>query len=105
MRTRSPTVETPAANGINIIVEGMKKHGSEVLLPVLIKLGKKLSALKSPLEYDVKTLLVKKYLEYNKDQLSSILDEYPELEKEVEQFKKYVEICLLIYACVTDYFY
>lgn len=94
-----PTVETPAANGINIIVEGIKKHGSEVLLPVLIKLRKKLSVLKSPLESDVKTLLLKRYLEYNKDQLSNILNEYPELEKEVEQFRKYVENCLLIYVC------
>ncbi|XP_076233511.1 condensin-2 complex subunit D3 isoform X2 [Calliopsis andreniformis] len=85
-----PTVQTPAANAITIIVEGMKKHGLEVLLPVLIKLRIKLSLLKSPLENDVKKLLVKTYSEYNKDQLSNILSEYPILENEVELFKKQV---------------
>ncbi|KZC13302.1 PREDICTED: condensin-2 complex subunit D3-like [Dufourea novaeangliae] len=79
---------TPVASAITIITEGMKKHGLEVLLPVLVKLKKKLSVLKSPLENDVKRLLVKTYFEYNKDQLSNILSEYPNLEKEVEQFKK-----------------
>ncbi|XP_076626582.1 condensin-2 complex subunit D3-L [Colletes latitarsis] len=81
---------TPAANAITIIIEGIKKHGLEVLLPLLIKLRQKLSVLKSPLENDVKRLLVKTYSEYNKDQLSNILNEYPNLEKEVEQFKKQV---------------
>ncbi|XP_076160819.1 condensin-2 complex subunit D3 [Ptiloglossa arizonensis] len=79
---------TPAANAISIIIEGIKKHGLEVLIPILIKLRKKLSVLKSPLENDVKRLLVKTYSEYNKDQLSNILSEYTNLEKEVEQFKK-----------------
>ncbi|XP_031844598.1 condensin-2 complex subunit D3 isoform X2 [Nomia melanderi] len=79
---------TPAASAITIIIEGIKKHGLEVLLPVLVKLKKKLSSLKSPLENEVKRLLVKIYSEYNKDQLSNILNEYPNLEKEVDQFKR-----------------
>ncbi|XP_054008702.1 condensin-2 complex subunit D3-like [Hylaeus anthracinus] len=90
--SEEPTVQavTPATNAITIIVEGMKKHGLEVLLPILIKLIKKLSVLRSPLENDVKKLLVKTYSKYSKDQLINILNEYPELEKEVEQFKKQV---------------
>ncbi|CAK9810096.1 Condensin-2 complex subunit D3 [Anthophora plagiata] len=82
---------SPASNAITIIIEGIKKHGLEVLLPVLIKLRIKLSGLKSPVENDVKKILVKTYSEYNKDQLLNILSEYPKLEKEVEQFKKQLE--------------
>ncbi|XP_076654472.1 condensin-2 complex subunit D3 isoform X2 [Halictus rubicundus] len=81
---------TPVASAVTIIIEGMKKHGVEVLLPVLIKLRTKLSVLKSPLENEVKRLLVKTFSEYNKDQLSNIFSEYPNLEKEVEQFKRQV---------------
>ncbi|KOX68429.1 Condensin-2 complex subunit D3 [Melipona quadrifasciata] len=79
------------SNAISIIIEGIKKHGLEVLLPTLIKLRIKLSILKSPLENVVKKVLVKTYSEYNKDQLLNILSEYPKLEKEVEQFKKQME--------------
>nr|XP_034191850.1 condensin-2 complex subunit D3-like [Osmia lignaria] len=88
-----PAVQTitPTTNAITVIIEGIKKHGLEVLLPMLIKLRKKLSLLKSPLESDIKKLLIKTYSEYNKDQLSNILNEYPQLEKEVEQFKKQLE--------------
>lgn len=85
------TVAT-ASNAINIIIEGIKKHGVEVLLPILIKLRIKLSSIKSSLENDVKRILVKTYAEYNKDQLTNIISEHPTLEKEVEQFKKYVQI-------------
>lgn len=88
---------TSTSNAISIIIEGIKKHGLEVLLPILIKLRLKLSILKSPLENDVKKILIKTYSEYNKDQLANILSEYPKLEKEVEQFKKYVQICLIMY--------
>ncbi|XP_076755757.1 condensin-2 complex subunit D3 isoform X1 [Xylocopa sonorina] len=80
----------PASNAINIIIEGIKKHGLEVLLPTLIKLRVKLSTLRVQLENDVKRMLVKTYYEYSKDQLSNLLSEYPSLEKEVEQFKKQV---------------
>ncbi|CAD1470510.1 unnamed protein product [Heterotrigona itama] len=79
------------SNAITIIIEGIKKHGLEILLPILIKLRIKLSILKSPLENVVKKVLVKTYSEYNKDQLLNILSEYPKLEKEVEQFKKQME--------------
>lgn len=92
-----PTVQTPAANAVTIIVEGMRKHGLEVLLPVLIKLRMQLSLLKSPLENYVKRILVKTYSEYNKDQLTNIFSEYPTLEKEVDQFRKYVKNCLAMY--------
>ncbi|XP_033184726.2 condensin-2 complex subunit D3 isoform X1 [Bombus vancouverensis nearcticus] len=81
----------PTSNAISIIIEGIKKYGLDVLLPRLIKLRIKLSALKSPLENVVKKILVKTYSEYNKDQLLNIVTEYPELEKEVEQFKKQME--------------
>ena len=89
------------SNAISIIIEGIKKHGLEVLLPTLIKLRIKLSILKSPLENVVKKVLVKTYSEYNKDQLLNILSEYPKLEKEVEQCKKYMQIYLVL--CITDY--
>nr|XP_003708229.2 PREDICTED: condensin-2 complex subunit D3-like isoform X1 [Megachile rotundata] len=82
---------TPTTNAMAVIIEGIKKHGLEVLLPVLIKLRIKLSVSKSTLENEVKKLLVKTYSEYNKDQLSNILSEYPNLEKEIEQFKKQLE--------------
>ncbi|XP_043579056.1 condensin-2 complex subunit D3-like isoform X2 [Bombus pyrosoma] len=81
----------PTSNAISIIIEGIKKYGLDVLLPRLIKLRIKLSTLKSPLENVVKKILVKTYSEYNKDQLLNIVTEYPELEKEVEQFKKQME--------------
>ncbi|XP_076289240.1 condensin-2 complex subunit D3 isoform X2 [Lasioglossum baleicum] len=81
---------TPATSATTIIVEGMKRHGLEVLLPVLIRLRTKLSLLKSPLENEVKRLLVKTFSEYNKDQLFNVFSEYPNLEKEVEQFKRCV---------------
>ncbi|OAD60819.1 Condensin-2 complex subunit D3 [Eufriesea mexicana] len=82
---------SPNSNALSIIVEGVRKHGLEVLLPMLIKLRVKLSTLKSPLENYVKRVLIKTYSEYNKDQLLNILSEYPKLEKEIEQFKKQVE--------------
>ncbi|KOC70860.1 Condensin-2 complex subunit D3 [Habropoda laboriosa] len=98
------TVQTisPASNAITIIIEGIKKHGLEVLLPVLIKLRIKLSGLKSPVENDVKQILVKTYSEYNKDQLLNILNEYPKLEKEIEQFRKQLEETRLDNENFTD---
>ncbi|XP_033321757.2 condensin-2 complex subunit D3 [Megalopta genalis] len=81
---------TPASSAITIIIEGMKKHGLEVLLPLLIKLRKKLSFSKSPVENEVKRLLVKTYSEYNKDQLSNLFNEYPNLEKELDRLKRQV---------------
>ncbi|XP_026670475.1 condensin-2 complex subunit D3-like [Ceratina calcarata] len=79
---------TPASGAINVIVEGIKKYGLEILLPTLIKLRIKLSNLKLPVENDVRRNLVKTYSEYNKEQLTNLLNEYPQLEKEVDQFKK-----------------
>ncbi|XP_078045821.1 condensin-2 complex subunit D3 isoform X2 [Augochlora pura] len=80
----------PTTSAITIIIEGMKKHCVEVLLPVLVKLQKKLSLTKSPVENEVKRLLVKTYSECNKDRLSNLFNEYPNLEKELDQLKRQV---------------
>lgn len=91
------TSSTPSStpnNALNVIITALKKHNLDVLLPTLITLKKKLVALKSPLEEDVDRLLFKIYSEYEKEQLINLLDEYPELEKEMDRYQRYVYISL-----------
>lgn len=74
----------PSNNAINVIVEGIKKHRLEVLLPIVVKLKIKLAELKSPLLVDVSKFFVKIVSDYNKEQLSGLYNEYPDLEKDIE---------------------
>ncbi|EZA62022.1 Condensin-2 complex subunit D3 [Ooceraea biroi] len=73
---------------MNALVATMKKHHLDNLLPTLIPLKKKLAALKSSLEDDVESLLFKIYSEYEKEHLLSLLNEYPELEKEMDHYQR-----------------
>ncbi|XP_072749565.1 condensin-2 complex subunit D3 [Anoplolepis gracilipes] len=75
-------------NAVNVIIATMKKHNLDHLLPTLITLQKKLAALKSHLEDDVESLLFKIYSEYNEEQLLGVLNEYPELEKEMSHYQR-----------------
>ncbi|XP_066593956.1 condensin-2 complex subunit D3 isoform X2 [Prorops nasuta] len=77
-------INSSITSAVNIIIEGMKKHCLEVLLPTLAKLWKKLAKLKSPLEYRVKKHFVTTFSDYSKEQLTSLLNEYPEMEKQVD---------------------
>ncbi|CAL1675593.1 unnamed protein product [Lasius platythorax] len=79
---------TPNNNAANVIVAAMKKHNLDNLLPTLIMLKKKLAALKSYLEDDVESLLFKIYSEYEEEQLLGVLNEYPELEKEMNHYQR-----------------
>lgn len=81
---------TPNNNASNVIIAAMKKHNLDNLLPTLIILKKKLVTLKSPLEDDVDGLLFKIYSEFEKEQLVSLLNEYPKLEKEMDRYQRYV---------------
>ena len=74
----------PSNNAIHVIVEGIKKHRLEVLLPIVVKLKIKLAELKSPLLVEVSKFFVKIVSDYNKEQLSSLYNEYPDLEKDIE---------------------
>ncbi|XP_071564209.1 condensin-2 complex subunit D3 isoform X3 [Temnothorax nylanderi] len=85
--TSSPS-STPNNNASNVIIAAMKKHNLDNLLPTLITLKKKLAALKSPSEDDVDGLLFKIYSEYEKEHLINLLNEYPELEKEMDRYQR-----------------
>ncbi|KAG5323912.1 CNDD3 protein, partial [Acromyrmex heyeri] len=85
------TSSTPSStpnNALNVIITALKKHNLDILLPTLITLKKKLVNLKSSLEEDVDRLLFKIYSEYEKEQLVDLLDEYPELEKEMDRYQR-----------------
>ncbi|XP_014472886.1 PREDICTED: condensin-2 complex subunit D3 isoform X1 [Dinoponera quadriceps] len=86
----SQNTSTSAANNnaINIIATNMKKHNLDNLLPTLITLKKKLHA--SPLESSVERLLFKVYSDFEKKHLLSLLNEYPELEKDMECYQRRV---------------
>lgn len=86
----TPSSTSSNNNATNVIIAAMKKHNLDNLLPTLITLKKKLIALKSPLRDDLDGLLFKIYSEYEKEQLISLLNEYPELEKEMDRYQRYV---------------
>ncbi|XP_015602262.1 condensin-2 complex subunit D3 [Cephus cinctus] len=80
----SPGNNSPS-NALNIIVEEMKRHGLEVLLPILIKLKRKLKNSLPSVIADVTRLFIKVVSEYSKDKLSNLISEYPDLEKQIDQ--------------------
>ncbi|XP_025990502.1 condensin-2 complex subunit D3 isoform X2 [Solenopsis invicta] len=86
--TSPSTPSNTSNNNNNAIIATMKKHNLDCLLPTLITLKKKLVTLKSSLEDDVDGLLYKIYSEYDKDQLICVLNEYPELEKEMDRYQR-----------------
>jgi len=88
--TGSTPSSTSNNNALNIIAAALKKHNLDNLLPTLIILKKKLVTLKSPLEDNVNSLLFKIYSDYEKEQLINLLNEYPELEKEMDRYQRYV---------------
>jgi len=104
---------TPSNNeraAINIIVAAMRKHHLDNLLPTLIMLKKKLAALKSSLEDNAESLLFKIYSEYEKEHILNLLNEYPELEKEMDHYQRYVHsayilcVYIYIYKSINQYF-
>ncbi|XP_029174189.1 condensin-2 complex subunit D3-like [Nylanderia fulva] len=84
----SPNSSTPNNNAANANVVAMKKHNLDNLLPMLIVLKKKLTAMKSRLEDDVESLLFRIYSEYDEEHLLGVLNEYPELEKEMNLYQR-----------------
>ncbi|XP_043472242.1 condensin-2 complex subunit D3-like [Leptopilina heterotoma] len=72
------------AKAIHEIIDGIKRHKLEVLLPIIIKLKKKLAQIKSSLLADVTKFFLKIISEYNREQLSNIYNEYPNLDKDIE---------------------
>ncbi|XP_070167950.1 condensin-2 complex subunit D3 [Polyergus mexicanus] len=82
------TSNTSNNSAANVIIAAMKKHNLDNLLPTLITLKKKLAVLKSRLEDDVENLLFKIYSEYDEEQLLGVLNEYPELEKEMDRYQQ-----------------
>lgn len=72
------------AKAIHEIIDGIKRHKLEVLLPIVIRLKKKLSLIKSPLLADVTKFFLKIISEYNREQLSNVYNEYPNLDKDIE---------------------
>lgn len=86
----TPPSSTQNNSTANAIVAAMKKHNLDHLLPTLIMLKKKLADLKSPLKDDVDNQLFKTYSECDKDHMLNLLNEYPELEKEMECHQRYV---------------
>ncbi|KAL2727295.1 condensin-2 complex subunit D3-like isoform X1 [Vespula squamosa] len=78
-------------NALTVIIEGMKRHGLEILLPTLLKIKEKLEILKSPLKHDVMRFVSRMYTIYSKEHLTNLLNEYPQLEKEIDQYKRNVD--------------
>ncbi|XP_043500715.1 condensin-2 complex subunit D3-like [Polistes fuscatus] len=78
-------------NAITVIIEGMKRHGLDILLPALLKVKEKLEILKSPLKHDLMRFVFRMYTIYSKEQLTNLLNEYPQLEEEMDQYKKNVD--------------
>lgn len=78
---------TPNNNAANVLIAGMKRHNLDNLLPTLIMLKKKLIALKSALKDELERLLFKIYSDYEKEHLIVLLNEYPELEKDMERYR------------------
>lgn len=89
-------------NGASVAVTALKRHNLDNLLPTLITLKKKLATLKSSLEDDVESLLFKIYSEYEKEHLFTLLSEYPELEREMDSYQRYVFINIYI-GCVNTF--
>ncbi|KAL0120138.1 hypothetical protein PUN28_008060 [Cardiocondyla obscurior] len=75
-------------NAANVIIATLKKHNLDNLLPTLVTLKKKLLTITLPLKNDVDGLLFKIYSEYEKEQLISLLNEYPELEREMDLYQR-----------------
>nr|XP_050850424.1 condensin-2 complex subunit D3-like isoform X3 [Vespula vulgaris] len=80
--------DVSTTNAITVIIEGMKRHGLEILLPTLLKIKEKLEILKSPLKHDVMRFVSRMYTIYSKEHLTNLLNEYPQLEKEIDQYKR-----------------
>ncbi|XP_047352140.1 condensin-2 complex subunit D3-like isoform X3 [Vespa velutina] len=83
--------DVSTTNAITVIIEGMKRHGLEILLPTLLKVKEKLEILKSPLKHDVMRFVFRMYTIYSKEHLANLLNEYPQLEKEIDQYKRNVD--------------
>ncbi|EFN86812.1 Condensin-2 complex subunit D3 [Harpegnathos saltator] len=84
----STSTSTNNNNATNVFVTAMKKYHLDSLLPTLITLKKRFNASKSRLESEVEKLLYKIYSDHDKDNLLILLDEYPELEKDMERYRK-----------------
>ncbi|XP_043668841.1 condensin-2 complex subunit D3-like isoform X3 [Vespula pensylvanica] len=80
--------DVSTTNAITVIIEGMKRHGLDILLPTLLKVKEKLEILKSPLKHDVMRFVSRMYTIYSKEHLTNLLNEYPQLEKEIDQYKR-----------------
>ncbi|XP_034948737.1 condensin-2 complex subunit D3-like [Chelonus insularis] len=77
------TNNVTVSHAANVIVEGIKKHYYQVLLPNLMRLKKTLAE-QSNLVEEVRKLIIKVGSELSKDQLSSLYNEHPEIENELE---------------------
>ncbi|XP_012275104.1 condensin-2 complex subunit D3 [Orussus abietinus] len=85
-----PASLTSTNSGVSLVVNKIKDHGLKNLLPILVKLKKKLAKFDTPLLADVRRYLVKVALDYNKEQLGHLFVKYPNLEKEIaNDTKKY----------------
>ncbi|CAD6215621.1 GSCOCG00000433001-RA-CDS [Cotesia congregata] len=84
--TVTSSSNTGASHAGNVIADGIKKHGLNHLLPTMIKLKIKLKKLngKSKLVEDISKSIARIGTEFNKEQLSSLYNEWPEIEKEME---------------------
>ncbi|XP_008543526.1 condensin-2 complex subunit D3 isoform X2 [Microplitis demolitor] len=81
-------------NAGHVIAEGIKKHGLNHLLPTLMKLKKKLISCGSKLTEDISKAIARIGVEFSKEQLTTLYNECPEIEKEMEfdirlNFRKY----------------
>ena len=72
----------------NLIAEGMKKHRLNVLLPCLLELKRFLAHLKITFVDDVTRIFLRILADHSKDQLGSLYNEYPRLDKEIERDKR-----------------
>lgn len=87
--TLEPETENPHANSVaHQVAEGMKKQRVDALLPVLVQLKQKLKSSKSNLDTDITKLLVKIASDYSKDQLTKLFNEFPKLEKQLDEDKR-----------------
>lgn len=70
-------------NAVNVIAEGIKKHGLHTLLPTLLKLKGKMIGNASLLD-DVTKVFARISSDFNKEQLSVLYDEFPEVKHDLE---------------------
>lgn len=77
--------ETGNSPANSVIVEAIKKHRHNVFLPSLVELKRLCQRFESPILEEVNKILVQTVGDSSKEALTSLYNEYPNLEREIER--------------------